>query len=111
LAARLGTKCAERQSTHEPVQPNYRRSQGRASFLHMDYAGAVAVYRGECFRFIYDEHGKPTKCPEPPIATGWLQVGPKWHEVDSCSEHSAQLRRRGPYRAATGVRASPGSDN
>jgi hypothetical protein len=77
----------------------------------MDYAGAVAVYRGECFRFIYDEHGKPTKCPEPPIATGWLQVGPKWHEVDSCSEHSAQLRRRGPYRAATGVRASPGSDN
>jgi hypothetical protein len=49
----------------------------------MDYASAVAVDRGKCFRFIYDEHGKPTKCPEPPIATGWLQVGPfSWRPKD-----------------------------
>jgi hypothetical protein len=79
------------------------RSQGGATLPLMDYAGAVAVDRGRCFRFIYDEHGKPTKCPEPPIATGWLQVGPKWHQVDSCDEHSAQLRRRGPYRPPTAV--------
>jgi hypothetical protein len=78
----------------------------------MDYAGAVSVDRGRCYRFVYDEHGKPTGCPETPIATGWLQVGAKWHEVDSCGEHSAQLRHRGPYRAATDVTtARPGSLN
>ncbi len=91
--------------------PRHLLSPGSATLPRMDYAGAVAVDRGGCFRFIYDEHGKPTKCPEPPISTGWIQVGPRWHEVDSCSEHSAQLRRRGPYKAATGVRARPGSDN
>jgi hypothetical protein len=73
----------------------------------MDYAGAVAVDRGRSFRFIYDGHGKPTKCPEPPIATGWLQVGPKWHEVDSCGEHSAQLTSRGPYKPPAAVTRGP----
>jgi hypothetical protein len=59
----------------------------------MDYAGAVSVDRGRCYRFIYDEHGKPENFPQPPIATGWLQVGPKY-QVDSCSEQSGQLRQR-----------------
>lgn len=87
-------------------------SQGTATVPDMDYAGAVSVDRGRCYRFVYDEHGKPAHCPEPLIASGWLQVGPKWYQVDSCGEHSAQLRRRGPYKAATGVRTEhPGSLN
>ena len=61
----------------------------------MDYAGACSTDRGRCFRFIYDEHGKPENCPEPLTATGWLQIEPKWHQVDSCAEHAGQLRRVG----------------
>lgn len=36
----------------------------------MDYAQAVSVERGRCFRYADDGEGKPTKCPEPVIATG-----------------------------------------
>ena len=53
----------------------------------------------------------PLVAPSLPLRRGWIQVGPKWHEVDSCGEHPGQLGSRGQYRAATGVRAGPGSDN
>ena len=65
----------------------------------MDYAGAESTQRGRCFRFITDADGKPDNCPQAPIATGWLQIGPKWHQVDSCNNHATQLRKPGPYRA------------
>lgn len=65
----------------------------------MDYAGALSVDRGRCHRFTYDEHGKPDNCPERPIATGWLEIGPKWYQVHSCSEHSGELK----HRVLTGV--------
>ncbi len=58
----------------------------------MDYAGAVSTERGRCFRFIYDEHGKPENCPQPLTATGWIKVD-RWYEVDACAEHSTQLRK------------------
>ena len=69
----------------------------------MGYAGAVGIDRGRCYRFVYDEHGKPANRPEPPIATGWLMVGTKSYQVDSCGEHSAQLRRRGPNGPITSL--------
>lgn len=73
-----------------------------ATLPHVDYAGAVSTQRGRCFRFITNRDGKPENCPAPLVATGWLQVGPKWYQVDSCAQHSAELQRRGPYRAAQG---------
>ncbi|MGO9659784.1 MAG: hypothetical protein ACLP7F_15695 [Acidimicrobiales bacterium] len=37
--------------------------------------------------------GKPDRCSEPVVASGWLQVGvERWHQVDACSQHSGQLR-------------------
>lgn len=61
-----------------------------------DYAGAVSAERGRCFRFVYDEHGKPERCPEPMTRTGWLYlVHPwKWYPVDSCERHVGQLEKR-----------------
>jgi len=67
----------------------------------MDYAGAVSTQRGRCFRFITDPDGKPDNCPEPPIATGWTQIGSKWWQVDACHEHATQLMKPGPYQAPT----------
>jgi hypothetical protein len=61
-----------------------------------DYAEAVSTERGRCFRFIRDERGRATQCPERITASGWLEVGGKWYLVDSCGHHSAQLRKRGP---------------
>jgi hypothetical protein len=61
----------------------------------MDCAGAISTERGRCFRFVYDEQGKPENCPAPIAATGRLKVGPRWHEVDACAEHAAQLRQHG----------------
>ncbi len=61
----------------------------------MDYAGAVSTERVRCFRFIYDADRKPDNCPQSLVATGWLQIGPKWHPVDGCGEHSAQLLNMG----------------
>ena len=54
----------------------------------MDYAGAVSTQRGRCFRFVYDEQGKPAHCAEPITTIGWTKIGPKWHQVDSCAEHA-----------------------
>ena len=34
----------------------------------MDVAGPRSAERERCFRFIYDEHGKPENCPEPPLS-------------------------------------------
>jgi hypothetical protein len=45
-----------------------------------------------CFRFVDDGEGKPDRCPEPVISSGWLQVGPSCHLADACGQHSAQLR-------------------
>ena len=64
----------------------------------MDYAGAVSTQRGRCHRYIYDDQGKPADCPKPPLATGWTQIGPKWHPVDTCTEHATQLLKPEPYR-------------
>ncbi len=62
-----------------------------------DYAEAVSTERGRCFRFIRDDYGRATQCPEPIITTGWLQIEREWNEVDSCRHHSAQLRKRGQF--------------
>jgi hypothetical protein len=60
-----------------------------------DYAEAVSTERGRCFRFIRDDYGRATQCPQPIIATGWLEIGGEWHFVDSCGRHAAQIRERG----------------
>ena len=66
----------------------------------MDYAGACRAQRdGRCFRFITDADGKPDNCPQALVARGWLQIGPKWWQVDACYEHATQLRKPGPLRA------------
>ena len=79
----------------------------------MDFAQAVSVHRGRCFRWVYDDHGRPTTCPQAVIASGWLKVGERWHEIDACGEHSGELRFRGRlgttpgrYRDATNPDAS-----
>jgi len=43
---------------------------------------------------VYDEFGKPTNCPGPLTATGWIKLD-RWYEVDACAEHTGQLRRSG----------------
>ena len=61
----------------------------------MDYAGAWQAKRGICHRFIYDEFGKPTECPQPVIASGWTSDGRgHWYAVDACERHASQLERR-----------------
>ena len=60
----------------------------------MDYAGACSTERGRCFRFVYDEFGKPARRIQPLAVVGWTQIGPRWHQVDACAEHAAQLRLR-----------------
>jgi hypothetical protein len=62
----------------------------------VDYAGACSTDRGRCFRFITDPDGKPDNCPEPIIVVGWLKIGRQWYQVDSCAEHSVQLRKPVP---------------
>lgn len=64
-----------------------------------DFARAVSVESGRCFGWVYDTFGRATTCREPVIASGWLQVGQRWHGVDACSAHSGELRRRGPLAA------------
>ncbi len=61
-----------------------------------DYAGAVSADRGRCFRFCYDEHGKPARCPEPITVTGWLYLSyhRTWFPVDRCERHVDQLEKR-----------------
>jgi hypothetical protein len=59
-----------------------------------NYARTVSIMRGRCFRWLYDDQGKPNNCSRWVIASGWLQVGTKWYQVDACAEHSAQLRNR-----------------
>jgi hypothetical protein len=59
-----------------------------------DYARAVTVDRGRCFRMVHDGKGKPDHCSEAVIASGWLKVGDRWYQVDACGQHSGQLRRR-----------------
>ncbi len=60
-----------------------------------DYAGAVTVERrGQCYRLVYDQHEKPTVCPEPITHTDglYLSFHRKWYPVDSCERHVTQLR-------------------
>jgi hypothetical protein len=61
-----------------------------------DYAGAVSAERGRCFRFVYDENGKPERCSAPITGTGWLYLtySRKWHTVDACERHKSQLQDR-----------------
>jgi hypothetical protein len=60
-----------------------------------DYAGAWHAERGRCHRFVYDEHGKPTSCPDPPVAVGWRQdYRGRWFAVDACEQHRSQLEKR-----------------
>ncbi len=54
-----------------------------ASSAEEDHAGAVSGERGRCFRFVTDPDGKPVNCPERSIASGWLKVGDRCHEVDA----------------------------
>jgi hypothetical protein len=74
-----------------------------------DYAGAVSVERDRCFRFVYDEHGKPDSCPAPITRTGWLYLAHerKWYPVDCCERHVGQLEARPrPAGARTQVRGT-----
>jgi len=64
--------------------------------LRVDYARACSTKRGRCFRFIYDEHGKPANCSEPIVAAGWTRLD-RWYEVDACAEHAVQLRKPSPH--------------
>jgi hypothetical protein len=57
----------------------------------VDYAQAVSVDRGRCFRYVDDGQGKPDRCLEAVVTSGWLKVD-RWCEVDACSQHAAQLR-------------------
>jgi len=60
-----------------------------------DYAGAWHAERGICHRFVYDEHGKPSVCPERIVATGWLvDYKGHWKAVDACARHAPQLEKR-----------------
>ena len=43
-----------------------------------DYAQAVSLEHGRCFRIVDDDDGKPDHCPEPIVANGWLQVGDRY---------------------------------
>ncbi len=45
---------------------------------------------------IRDEHGKPTECPEPLVASGWVlaEFTGRWHYVDACQRHASQLLDR-----------------
>jgi hypothetical protein len=74
-----------------------------------DYAEAVSAERGRCFRFVYDEHGKPDRCPAPVTRVGWLYLAyeRKWHPVDSCKRHVSQLEQR-PSRVRVGSGSSMG---
>ena len=47
----------------------------------MDYAGAWSAERDGCHRFVYDDNGKPTECPEPPVRVGWRYAANtrSWH--------------------------------
>jgi hypothetical protein len=65
----------------------------------MDFARAVSIERGWCFRWVYDDNGEPATCPEPVLSSGWLKVGERRHEVDACGRHSGELRFRGPLSA------------
>jgi hypothetical protein len=58
----------------------------------VDYAQAVSVERGRCFKWVYDVQGKPKRCPEPLTVTGWVKIDRR-HEVDACAEHSIQRRQ------------------
>jgi hypothetical protein len=46
-----------------------------------DYAQTVSVLSGRCFKWVDDGAGEPTNSPEPVVASGWLQVGERWHRV------------------------------
>jgi len=60
----------------------------------IDYAGACSAQRdGRCFRVVYDDQGKPARCPKPLTVTAGVKIG-RWYEVDACEEHAAQLRQR-----------------
>ena len=58
-----------------------------------DYARPVRVERGRCFKWVYDESGKPSNCVERVISSGWLPVGQEWHLVDACSSRSGSVAR------------------
>jgi hypothetical protein len=59
-----------------------------------DYAGAWMGERGRCHRFVYEEpDGRPANCPCPPVTSGWRRDGEgRWHAVDACKRHAAQLQ-------------------
>ena len=55
-----------------------------------DYAKAVSGERGRCFRYVYDDNGKPGHCWRPITTTGWLYAAYErtWTYVDSCERHA-----------------------
>jgi hypothetical protein len=63
-----------------------------------DYGGAWSSKRGRCHRYVYtsDDDGRPTNCPEPVARSGWVweEFTGKWHVVDACERHSAELVKR-----------------
>jgi len=49
---------------------------------------------GRCFRFVYDEQGKPPHCLEPIVPTRSTKLD-RLYQMDPCAEHSWQLQGRG----------------
>ena len=60
-----------------------------------EFADAVSVECGRCFRIVDDREGGPAHCSEQVIASGWRQVGDKCHQVDARCQRFAQLRQSG----------------
>jgi hypothetical protein len=79
--------------------PVVGRSQVLRSLSGIDYAGACSPQRdGRCFRFVYDEFGKPDRSPQPLTVTGMVKFG-RWHEGDACTEHADQQLRTAKRQA------------
>ena len=68
-----------------------------------DYAGAWALERERCFRFVYDDQdGRPQTCPERPTVAGWRRDSDgRWYPVAACLSHAEQLEMHPRGRART----------
>lgn len=60
-----------------------------------NYAEAFTIQRASCFGLVDDGQGKPTGCPKAVIASGWVLVDSRWHELGAGGKHSADARFRG----------------
>jgi hypothetical protein len=56
------------------------------------YAEAFCLTAGECFRFVHNGVGHASHCPNALVWRGrFKDGGGKWHTVESCDGHRADL--------------------